>query len=299
DTTNYFVAADAPVVLFEFAATIDPATSLVAPSVADPMPPGVIHDVLLHSASGTAYISTAVGFQTCTYAVNSGIDMSSCGGHQTGNNVATILRITVGSADYLLIGTNNGLFVPDNPAQPDNSLTNLQKTLPINGLAADNQNLWVATSGGLYAVSLTATKPFKDDSVFKLIAGPVTNLSDIALGASDSVWVGSPAGLARYTPSTGTWQMWSAAGSGGPPALASNDVRALAVSHPVIAGATRDVIWIATAAGVSRFDSQLESFTTFTSSDGLPSDSIRAVLVLANGDKLFGTDSGIALYKGL
>jgi ligand-binding sensor domain-containing protein len=284
------------VVLFEFGASEPSANP--TPSVAV-MVTSAIRDVLLHVGSNTAYLSTAAGYQTCSYVVSSGIDMSSCSGHQTSNSIATILRTTVASTDYLLIGTNSGLFVPDNPAQPDNSLTNLQKALQINGLAADGQNLWVATSGGLYVVSLTATKPFKDDSVFKLIASGPSNLSDIVLGATDSVWVGNGSGLARYTPSTGTWQMWSAAGSDGIPSLASDDVRALAVSHPVIAGATRDVIWIATGAGVSRFDSQLESFTTFTSVDGLPSDSIRAVLVLANGDKLFGTDSGIALYKGL
>ncbi len=80
--------------------------------------------------------------------------------------------------------------------------------------------------------------------------------------------------------------------------LASNDVRDIAVAHPNIASMARDVIWIATAAGVSRFDPSIPSFTTFTTADGLPSNSVRALAVLPNGSIAFATDAGLATYAG-
>ena len=46
------------------------------------------------------------------------------------------------------------------------------------------------------------------------------------------------------------------------------------------------------------FDPTIPAFTNFVSSDGLPGDSVHAVVVLANGDKVFGTDAGLALYRG-
>jgi ligand-binding sensor domain-containing protein len=130
--------------------------------------------------------------------------------------------------------------------------------------------------------------------------GPGNVLNDVALGTDGMVWVGSASGLGQLVPSTSTWTTWRAATvAGGSTSLASNDVRAVALARGVsIAGVARDIVWVATAAGVSRFDPSIPSFTTLTVDDGLPSSSVRAVVVLKNGDKVFGTDSGLAQYKG-
>ena len=149
-------------------------------------------------------------------------------------------------------------------------------------------------------MSLTALTSSSSWQSVQLSNGPYT-FTHVALGNSDGVYLSGAAGLGRYTPSTHNWKVWrasSSSSSSAAPALISDDIRSFAIARETIANSARDVIWMGTAAGVSRLDSQLDSFTTFTTDDGLPSNSVRAVLVLPNGNKLFGTDSGLALYKG-
>ena len=74
---------------------------------------------------------------------------------------------------------------------------------------------------------------------------------------------------------------------------------ALAPQHETLAGQAHDVMWIGTAAGISRFDYAVPSFMTLAgTSDGLPNDNIHAIALLPSGDKVFGTATGVTLYHG-
>jgi len=81
--------------------------------------------------------------------------------------------------------------------------------------------------------------------------------------------------------------------------LASNTVQAIASQQASsIGSAPHDLTWIGTNMGLCRFDSGVPSFITLTTNDGLPSANVHSVVVLSNGNKLIGTNSGIALYNG-
>ena len=301
DAMYAYAAENQPQVLYRFAAS-DPNST---PAATVTTTPNAIRDVWLHAPAGVAYLATAAGFQTCGYAVSSGIDSSACTTHQGGSlpsdSITKLLRVSVGSSDYLLVGTSQGLFVPDSAALPDAG-GSTHASAAISGLAASTQSLWVSALDSLSVVDLTATSPFAGSAHWQTVdlGGSASGLTGVALGTADSVWVTGASGLARWTPSTSTWTTWRASTlANSAPSLASNDTRSVAVARPTIAGVARDVIWIATAAGVSRFDTLLGSFTTFTTYEGLPSNSVRTILVLPNGDRLFGTDTGVALYKGL
>jgi ligand-binding sensor domain-containing protein len=79
--------------------------------------------------------------------------------------------------------------------------------------------------------------------------------------------------------------------------LVSNDVRALAVTHPVFDDVAHDVVWIATNAGLTRFDPAIPSFTTFTTAGSLALTEMQRVVAVSGG-LLLATDKGMALYHG-
>jgi hypothetical protein len=297
--------ATAPGVLYHFDPTVDPST--VTPMLVQTTAPSLIRDVFLPDAAGFAYVALSAGYEACAYAPGTGINTAMCTTY-TGMKLPTddttaVVRFKLPSAmEYLLVGTNKGLLLAltaDGSADGMKFLNNVA----ITGFASSDQALWIASVDGLYTYDLTASNPLMSGPRRQIIDanGPGNALTDVALGTDGTVWVGSASGLARFVPTTSVWTTWHpAAVSGGPPSLASNDVRDVTVARGVsIAGVARDIIWVATAAGVSRFDPSIPSFTTFTTDDGLPSNSVRAIVVLKNGDKVFGTDSGVAQYKGL
>jgi ligand-binding sensor domain-containing protein len=265
----------------------------------------VIRDLFFDTSVGLAYVATANGYLVCDYSGGTTTNCNSfSGGQIPSNDTTAVLRVrSANSNDYLLVGTSNGLFVPEKADGETKGKASLN--VQVTGLAARNlEAAWIATSDGLYTYDLSQSgNPIGGSPRRQIIDGngPGNVLTDVALGSDGTVWVGSPAGLGRFVPSTNTWTTWRAAAASDPaPSLASNDVRAVAVATAVnIAGVARDIVWIATAAGVSRFDPSIPSFATFTTADGLPSDSVRSVIVLANGHKVFGTDSGVAVYTGL
>jgi hypothetical protein len=304
DAMNYYVAADQPSVLFRFPAGDPTSTPTPGPTpfVALPMI-SVMRDILLHAGSGHAYLATSTGLQVCSYTVVSGIDSSACTTYQgmmlPSDSITSILRLNVSGSDRVLVGTGNGLFIPDDAAVPNGSGSK-PLSVSIVSVAANSTTLWASGVDTLQSVDLSAITASASWQSVQLGNGPYA-FTHVALGNSDGVYLSGAAGLGRYTPSTHTWKLWrasSSASSSAAPTLISDDIRSFAIARETIANSARDVIWLGTAAGVSRLDSQLDSFTTFTTDDGLPSNSVRAVLVLPNGNKLFGTDSGIALYKG-
>jgi hypothetical protein len=298
-------AATAPGMLYHFDPTVDPST--VTPMVVQTTAPNLIRDVFLPDVAGYAYAALSAGYEACAYAPGTGINTAMCTTYQgmklPSDDTTAVVRFKLPSAmEYLLIGTSKGLLLAlaaDGSSDGTRFLTNVA----ITGFASSDQAVWISSADGLYTYDLTVSNPLVSAPRRQTIDvnGPGNALTDVALGTAGVVWVGSGFGLARFVPTTSTWTTWRPAlVAGGPPTLASNDVRDVAVARAVsIAGVARDIIWIATAAGVSRFDPSIPAFTTFTTDDGLPSNSVRAIVVLKNGDKVFGTDSGVAQYKGL
>jgi ligand-binding sensor domain-containing protein len=54
-------------------------------------------------------------------------------------------------------------------------------------------------------------------------------------------------------------------------------------------------LWFGTWDGVSRFDGQ--TWTTYTTKDGLTNDSVEAIAVAPDGALWFGTGGGVSRYE--
>jgi hypothetical protein len=264
-----------------------------------------LRDVSLHAASGRAYLALSSGYESCNYSLAGGIDMMNCttSKSQSDKPCATgdttrIVRVTSSGSgkDYVLLGTPFGLCVCDATNVGNCELSSQVSSVNVSGFAVAGGTAWIATNAGLYKIDLSTNDGVMNPS--KIDAAPAS-LTGLALG-DNGLWIGSATGVTRMDPSNSHTSFWGTSTSAGAfQHLISSDIRAVAVSRPSLGSSgPRDVAWIATSAGVSRFDSTVPSFTSFTVADGLPSNTVRAVLVLSSGDKVFGTDSGLALYRG-
>ncbi|HKP62211.1 MAG TPA: hypothetical protein VJV78_36010 [Polyangiales bacterium] len=291
-----YAAGPAQRVVYAYDGSSSPATALDESKLAD-----VVRDIALDEQLGYAYVATK-GFLICKFDAASGIDANSCndfkGGGQIGNDDCTAVERVTGSNNmqYLLVGTLKGLIV----TSPDSVVGSITSTRKLNGIeiraiARAGGTAWLATTQGLYSFDPVSGTSQRYGA---LTGAPSDALTSVAVGSDGALWVGSTNGIGRFVPSTHSWTLWRA-GDAPAPGLAANDVRDVMVSKTKIAGATRDIVWIATSAGVSRFDPALPSFTTFTQEDGLPNNSVRALTQIRENTKVIATDSGAVVFDGI
>jgi hypothetical protein len=123
------------------------------------------------------------------------------------------------------------------------------------------------------------------------ITGAVKNQTALLVDNSGNKWIGfrtlagSPnAGLVKYDNSN-----WTVYGTLSTPALPSNSVTALAQDNV-------GNIWIGTNVGLVKFDGTI--FTTYTTIDGLPSNTITCIESI--GSQIYiGTQSGLSRFNGV
>jgi hypothetical protein len=262
--------------------------------------PDLVHDISLDEQLGYAYIGTK-GFLICPFSASGGIAASSCnqfkGGAFGNDECNAMLRVTGSNGmQYLLIGTTRGLIVTSPDAVPG-SIVSVRRltTVDIRAIARVDGTAWLATAQGLYSFDPVTNASQRYGAA---TGAPSDTLTSIRAASDGVLWVGSSNGLGRYVPSSHTWTVWRA-GDAPAPGLVSNDVRDLVVARSKIGSDTRDIVWVATAAGVSRLDPTLPSFTSFTQEDGLPSNSVRTITLIRGDTKVFATDSGAVTYDGI
>jgi hypothetical protein len=265
--------------------------SPATPVLSEPPLAGVVQDAFRAPSAGLVYFGTAHGLTVCGYGASSGVSASCssfAGGEFPDDSVGSVLRVTTpGSGDKLLIGTAGGLLSADSASGSSAGTARLDGR-SIRAMLADAGWTWIATDQGLYRYAPVSGQSTRVTSE----GAPSASLTALAQGANGTLWVGSSNGLGRYAPAMDSWSTAWRTTNG----LVNNQINSVAVEPQIIDGATRDVVWIATNGGVSRFDARLGTFTSFTTSDGLPSVRVSKVLVLADGSKLFATDAGVARY---
>ena len=153
----------------------------------------------------------------------------------------------------------------------------------INALFVDAQRrIWVGTDSGLFLLnaSLEVEATFTE-SDSGLGANDISTLSG---DSSASIWIGlAGRGVSSYTAANAEdpWT-WSRTDSSSIP---SNSVRDLFIQD---VGQNR--VWFATAAGAAQFDGATESWRHLTTTDGLASNDVTAVVIASDGMLWFGTD---------
>jgi hypothetical protein len=258
---------------------------------------GNVATITAYESASLVYIGTDNGLAVCSYAAKTPIDKMTCsefrGGGIPDNHINSVTRFTgTNNTEYLALGTSKGVFLPASLAGSTTG-TEVLSGEDIAGTVASGGMLWIAsrTSG------LNRYDPATSTVTNRNNGAPALALQAIAVDSSGMIWVGSSNGFGRYDPGQQQWTVWRT-GDPPDPKLISNVVHSLAVSRVTLAGEARDVIWIGTDAGVSRFDPSVPSFMSLTIADGLPSNNVFSIAVLPNGNKLFGTAAGVAVYAG-
>ncbi len=279
--------------LFEFVG--DQANPNATVAVDAPPLVGAVLDIFVDAADGLAYLGTTAGLTVCNYVSLTGI-ASVCntykGNDFPSNNVTSVVRLKSDGDPYTIIGTSNGPLVLDSASGTNQGNQPNNFDAQINAMAVSGEAMWAATDDGLYRYNPSSDKSTHTGTDQGALTNNMTSLAVSTDGGT--VWVGSSSGLLRYK--VGFPGQWSAFDTGD--GLASNTIKAVTVARTTIGGVARDVIWIATASGVSRFDPTIPSFTTFTTADGLPSNTVHDIVVLSNGTKVFATAAGVARYTG-
>jgi hypothetical protein len=274
------------------------ATSTASVAIDNSKLPAEVRSLLISESNSLVFVGTGNGLVACAYAAGASIDATTCktfrGSNLPDNQVNAIARVSGGgfTSDVLLLGTKKGVLVASDPAG-SSSGTVVLSNQDIAGIAVSGQTTWIAShDSGLNRYIPAFGFPTNVNS-----GGPSDNATAVAVSSSGIVWVGSDSGIGRYEPFQSRWTVWQQ-GDAPAPGLVSDNVHAIAISRPTISSQPRDVIWIATNMGVSRFDPTIPSFMTLTTADGLPSNNVLSVAVLQNGSKVFGTTAGVALYTG-
>ena len=100
----------------------------------------------------------------------------------------------------------------------------------------------------------------------------------------DYVWAGTSGGLVRWNRRDGSYVKYTLADG-----LPTNDIWDIALDP-------KGQKWLATPAGVVRFDGQ--NWVTYTTADGLANDIVYAIVAEPNGHIWAGTDLGLSFYDG-
>lgn len=279
--------------LFKFAGDqVNPSASV---AIDAPPLPGAVLDVFMDATNGLAYAGTSGGLTVCNYVALTSIGIL-CSSYKDGdfptNSITSVVRLTSDGDPYTIIGTSSGALVLDSPAGTNQAKEIDNFDAAVRAMAVSGQFLWAATDDGLYRYNPGTDKGTRLGTDQGAPTNDMTSLAVATNGAT--IWVGSNTGLHRYVVGVpGQWTTFDTDDK-----LASNTVHAVAVARTTIGGVARDVIWVATSSGVTRFDPTIPSFTTFTTADGLPSNTVRDVVVLADGTKVFATAAGVARYTG-
>ena len=256
----------------------------------------------------------------CTYQAGAAIVAASCttysGGGFPSNDVTAVAGGTIDSEDVLVVGTSAGLFVPTDPAGGTTGVPlNAAGTTTTGAISGIAQGIafYSGTNerkGVFWFTSPTAELRvyWPDDDHVSARDDGVSGreMNAVAVGQDDLVWIACNTGLARYVEQTMAPAEantgWVPAGNGYTVAstggdLPSNDLTAVVTARVLSEAVPHDLVWIGSDSGLTRFDTTAPtSFMTLTTDEGMPSDSVIAIALLPNGDKLISTDAGLALY---
>jgi len=132
----------------------------------------------------------------------------------------------------------------------------------IRCVAADDNNVWVATARGVSRFSRQDQAWFHYTDSSGLVSDDVMA---IALDA-DLVWFVTSAGISQYDTSSDKWQSFKRKEG-----LSSDNVQCIAVDG--------DYVWFGTDSGVNRYDKQIDSWALRSKKDGLSTNNIKTIAV--------------------
>jgi signal transduction histidine kinase/ligand-binding sensor domain-containing protein len=169
---------------------------------------------------------------------------------------------------------------------PDNS--SIGNIMIVKVLKFSKGRLLIGTIGN-FQVFFPATGKFitYDYDPHKQNSLSYPRITDILAENDSSVWIGTPDGLNRFNPVSGSFTRYYEKDG-----LPDNFIKALAIDNS-------GMLWVTTNNGVCRFDYKNASCKNFTRSDGLQSNEFneRSILKIRNGDLLMGGIKGLNIIS--
>ena len=292
DGAFHYVGTDAGYVLQVVADLSDMAGPMVTPTgMTEPRPEP--RGLFVHSSANRLYIATSKDVQSCD--VTNGT-VKSCAKLVLGNMAMAmprcVRRLNNEGTDYLIVGTSAGLWVGAHNMLDKGTL---RQTSDFNAIAESAGKLWFAGSNGLSGYTLGSGGLSGDPKNFPGASGGLQGM----VASGDQAWSALSSGFTRYDASDDEWTVWTTRYADAQfGRLVHDDVRSIAITHPVIGGVAHNVIWIGTSAGLSRFDPGVNSFTTYSKADGLPDNAVLQIVGLPNNELLLATPAGLAIHRG-
>jgi hypothetical protein len=277
--------------IFRVPASGSPQTVSLNSGVMTNMGSGV-NDIFVDSAFEKIYVATSTNIQTCAITPDGLTACQPLMLPKLPTGPRCVRRVGSTGNEYLVVGTTKGLWV--------SALSMLDKGSVYDGnaifsaVSESQDKLWIGGSTGLFGYALGGALSGSPEKY----AGGSGALSGLVASA-DIIWGALSSGIARYTAADERWDSWTSSTDNALfGRLLSNDVRSIAITHPYIDGVAHDVIWVATSAGLSRFDPEIPSFTNYTKSDGLPDNTVLRVVGLPSNELLLATPTGLVLHRG-
>ncbi len=200
------------------------------------------------------------------------------------NLVDNYVEDVVASQEYIWVATRGGVSrIEKSDAYKDslrikNVLYPQLGNIRVFDLEYQFNLLWMATEYGVFVYDTeTETGGF-----YTGVEGPANQRTFAITCFENEVWFGSEEGISAFNIKTKEWL--------DPPArLYETDARI----HRMVA--SKEAVWAATSQGVFKYDRFGQRWTTFTVQDGLPTDSVRSLLL--DGDYIwFGSERGITHF---
>ncbi|MFC1714528.1 lamin tail domain-containing protein [Candidatus Poribacteria bacterium] len=164
----------------------------------------------------------------------------------------------------------------------------------VTALAVDDRYLWVATPSGAGRYDWVTDRW---DGYGSRNGLPGTDVSSVVVDRHD-VWMGTGGGIGKFPRVSDDPNAWISYTSGleiKAGAMTREYANTLVSNEVWASAADNEYIWVGTMRGVSKYNKETDTWTTYTTKDGLSSDEISCVCV-DGGAVWFGSDSGVTMY---
>lgn len=161
----------------------------------------------------------------------------------------------------------------------------------VNTIYEDSAHrFWIGTGYGLVEFDRSThqvTQRFVHDTK-RADSLPDNSVAAICQTENHSLWLATGNGLARFDGVHDHFTVYRRA-AGNPHSLSSNNIQSCSPG-------THDVLWIGTVSGLNRLDIRSGVVTRYSTEDGLPNNTIYAILRDAQGDLWISTDNGLSRF---
>ncbi len=211
-----------------------------------------------------------------------------------------IFCITEDRPGYLWVGTNNGLNLFEKSTgktkqvlkehvNPDMITPDKIRSESIKDLLKDGDSLYIGHAQGMdiYDTKRKTFIHFTQSDEPNSLTDRRVNV--IFRDSQDYIWIGTMNGLNRFNKKNGEMRQYL-----------SDPTDSTSISESIIQCIHEDKngnLWIGTSLGINLFNREDNSFTSFTTQDGLPANSISGILEDDHGNLWISTNKGLSKFN--